>query len=147
MIFAHINCSVFLLFHCVFSITSVFQNLLNFSNLTQFLVYTQFSGFYSIFSIYSVFRILIRFPECTQLLYILISRSFTEPNFRVLYLLQGLNIKTSRISLEYELKEEMGRGSYSVCRRCIHRNTKVEFAVKIIEKSKRDCREEIGMVL
>ena len=60
---------------------------------------------------------------------------------------QGLNIKTSRIQLEYELKEELGRGSYSICRRCIHRSTKVEFAVKIIDKSKRDCREEIEILL
>ena len=49
--------------------------------------------------------------------------------------------------MEYELKEELGRGSYSVCRRCIHRSTKVEFAVKIIDKSKRDCREEIEILL
>ena len=58
-----------------------------------------------------------------------------------------MNIKTSRIQLEYELKEELGRGSYSICRRCIHRSTKVEFAVKIIDKSKRDCREEIEILL
>jgi len=61
--------------------------------------------------------------------------------------LSGLNVKTSRITLEYELKEEIGRGSYSVCRRCIHRSSRVEFAVKIIEKSKRDCREEIEILL
>ena len=58
-----------------------------------------------------------------------------------------MNIKTSRIQLEYELKEELGRGSYSICRRCIHRSTTVEFAVKIIDKSKRDCREEIEILL
>jgi len=34
-----------------------------------------------------------------------------------------------------------------ICRRCIHRSTKVEFAVKIIDKSKRDCREEIEILL
>jgi len=61
--------------------------------------------------------------------------------------LTGLNVKTSRITLEYELKEEIGRGSYSVCRRCIHRSSRVDFAVKIIEKSKRDCREEIEILL
>ena len=33
--------------------------------------------------------------------------------------------------LEYEIKEEIGRGSFSVCRRCIHRTTKVEYAVKV----------------
>ena len=46
-------------------------------------------------------------------------------------LFQGLNVKKTRINLEYEFKEEIGKGSYSVCRRCIHRSSKVEFAVKV----------------
>ena len=44
---------------------------------------------------------------------------------------QGLVVKTTRINLEYEFKEEIGKGSYSVCHRCIHRSTKLEFAVKV----------------
>jgi len=59
----------------------------------------------------------------------------------------GLVVKTTRINLEYEFKEEIGKGSYSVCHRCIHRSTKLEFAVKIIDKSKRDCKEEIEILL
>jgi len=48
---------------------------------------------------------------------------------------------------EYELKEEIGIGSYSVCRRCIHITTRKEYAVKVIDKSKRDCEEEIEILL
>lgn len=31
----------------------------------------------------------------------------------------------------YELKEDIGVGSYSICKRCIHRVTAMEFAVKV----------------
>ncbi len=31
----------------------------------------------------------------------------------------------------YELKEDIGVGSYSICKRCIHRVTTMEFAVKV----------------
>jgi len=48
---------------------------------------------------------------------------------------------------EYELKEEIGVGSYSVCKRCIHIGTKKEYAVKIIYKEKRDCEEEVQILL
>lgn len=36
------------------------------------------------------------------------------------------------ITTEYELQEEIGKGSFSVCRRCTHKATRVEYAVKII---------------
>lgn len=45
------------------------------------------------------------------------------------------------------MREEIGRGSYSVCRKCLHRTTKIEYAVKMIDKSKRDCQEEIEILL
>ena len=32
--------------------------------------------------------------------------------------------KTGSFAQEYELLEEIGQGSYSVCRRCIHRSTR-----------------------
>lgn len=48
---------------------------------------------------------------------------------------------------EYEVREEIGIGSYSVCKRCYHKSTKKEYAVKIIDKSKRDCEEEIQILL
>uniref|UniRef100_A0A4W4DTM0 non-specific serine/threonine protein kinase n=1 Tax=Electrophorus electricus TaxID=8005 RepID=A0A4W4DTM0_ELEEL len=47
----------------------------------------------------------------------------------------------------YELKEDIGVGSYSICKRCIHRVTTMEFAVKIIDKSKRDPSEEIEILM
>ena len=50
-------------------------------------------------------------------------------------------------SAEYELCEEVGRGSYSVCYRCVHRNTRVECAVKIVNRSKRECEEEVQILL
>uniref|UniRef100_A0A8C7LWM5 Ribosomal protein S6 kinase n=1 Tax=Oncorhynchus kisutch TaxID=8019 RepID=A0A8C7LWM5_ONCKI len=35
----------------------------------------------------------------------------------------------------YEVKEEVGLGAYSVCKRCIHKITSVEYAVKVSAKS------------
>lgn len=35
----------------------------------------------------------------------------------------------------YELKEDIGIGAYSVCKRCVHRITSVEYAVKVSIKS------------
>lgn len=56
-------------------------------------------------------------------------------------------VKPNAVSDEYELKEEIGRGSYSICRLCVHRPTKTEYAVKVIDKSKRDCQEEVDVLL
>ncbi|XP_062851108.1 ribosomal protein S6 kinase alpha-2 isoform X2 [Trichomycterus rosablanca] len=36
----------------------------------------------------------------------------------------------------YELKEDIGLGSYSVCKRCIHKITSVEYAVKVYDDGK-----------
>ncbi|NXG74453.1 KS6A2 kinase, partial [Baryphthengus martii] len=47
----------------------------------------------------------------------------------------------------YEIKEDIGIGSYSVCKRCVHKATETEFAVKIIDKGKRDPSEEIEILL
>uniref|UniRef100_A0A452IZ45 Ribosomal protein S6 kinase n=1 Tax=Gopherus agassizii TaxID=38772 RepID=A0A452IZ45_9SAUR len=47
----------------------------------------------------------------------------------------------------YEVKEDIGVGSYSICKRCIHKATNMEYAVKIIDKSKRDPTEEIEILL
>ena len=55
--------------------------------------------------------------------------------------------KTGNFLQEYELCEEIGQGSYSVCKRCIHKTTKVEYAVKIVDKSKRECDEEVQILL
>ncbi|XP_031660815.1 ribosomal protein S6 kinase alpha-2 isoform X2 [Oncorhynchus kisutch] len=34
----------------------------------------------------------------------------------------------------YEVKEEVGLGAYSVCKRCIHKITSVEYAVKVVHR-------------
>ncbi|KAJ6664624.1 hypothetical protein lerEdw1_006197 [Lerista edwardsae] len=47
----------------------------------------------------------------------------------------------------YEIKEDIGVGSYSVCKRCVHKGTEADFAVKVIDKSKRDPSEEIEILL
>uniref|UniRef100_A0A8B9TF35 non-specific serine/threonine protein kinase n=1 Tax=Anas platyrhynchos TaxID=8839 RepID=A0A8B9TF35_ANAPL len=47
----------------------------------------------------------------------------------------------------YVVKEAIGVGSYSVCKRCIHKATNMEYAVKVIDKSKRDPSEEIEILL
>lgn len=60
---------------------------------------------------------------------------------------QVLKGKMGNLLEEYEILEEIGRGSYSVCKRCIHRATKIEYAVKIIDKGKRDCEEEVSILL
>lgn len=52
-----------------------------------------------------------------------------------------------RISDEYDLKEEIGVGAFSVCKRCVHRSTGNEYAVKIIDQSKRDPSEEVEILL
>ena len=48
---------------------------------------------------------------------------------------------------DYEFQEEIGRGSFSTCFRCVHKESKHRFAVKKIDKSKRDCSEEIEIML
>ncbi|XP_017523542.1 ribosomal protein S6 kinase alpha-6 isoform X2 [Manis javanica] len=58
-----------------------------------------------------------------------------------------INGNAAQFGEVYELKEDIGVGSYSVCKRCIHMATNMEFAVKIIDKSKRDPSEEIEILM
>ncbi|KAJ1527862.1 hypothetical protein ONE63_007802 [Megalurothrips usitatus] len=60
---------------------------------------------------------------------------------------QLMYVKRNSVTDEYELREEIGRGSFSVCRLCVHRTSRQEYAVKVIDKSKRDCQEEIEILL
>lgn len=55
-------------------------------------------------------------------------------------------VKPNSIHDEYDLCEEVGRGSYSICRRCVHKAARQEYAVKVIPKNTRDCQEEIEIL-
>uniref|UniRef100_A0A8B9L662 non-specific serine/threonine protein kinase n=1 Tax=Astyanax mexicanus TaxID=7994 RepID=A0A8B9L662_ASTMX len=66
--------------------------------------------------------------------------------FNILPIVQ-MHSGAAQFSDVYELKEDIGVGSYSICKRCIHRVTAMEFAVKIIDKSKRDPSEEIEILM
>uniref|UniRef100_A0A7N6A4J8 Ribosomal protein S6 kinase n=1 Tax=Anabas testudineus TaxID=64144 RepID=A0A7N6A4J8_ANATE len=62
-------------------------------------------------------------------------------------IVQQLHRSTSQFSDAYEIKEDIGVGSYSICKRCIHKGTGMEYAVKIINKAKRDPTEEVEILL
>ena len=38
---------------------------------------------------------------------------------------------SAKFSDLYELQEDIGVGSYSICKRCVHRVTAMEYAVKV----------------
>uniref|UniRef100_A0A671X159 Ribosomal protein S6 kinase n=1 Tax=Sparus aurata TaxID=8175 RepID=A0A671X159_SPAAU len=42
-----------------------------------------------------------------------------------------LHRSTSQFSDAYEIKEDIGVGSYSICKRCLHKGTGMEYAVKV----------------
>lgn len=48
---------------------------------------------------------------------------------------------------DYQLNEILGTGTFSVCKSCEHRVTKKQYAVKIIDKTRHDCREEVEILL
>ncbi|KAM8821666.1 ribosomal protein S6 kinase alpha-3 [Eudromia elegans] len=62
-------------------------------------------------------------------------------------IVQQLHRNSIQFTDGYEVKEDIGVGSYSVCKRCIHKASNMEYAVKIIDKSKRDPTEEIEILL
>uniref|UniRef100_A0A8C6XV56 non-specific serine/threonine protein kinase n=1 Tax=Naja naja TaxID=35670 RepID=A0A8C6XV56_NAJNA len=62
-------------------------------------------------------------------------------------IVQQLHRNSIQFTDGYEVKQDIGVGSYSICKRCIHKTTNMEYAVKIIDKSKRDPTEEIEILL
>ncbi|XP_026057081.1 ribosomal protein S6 kinase alpha-3-like isoform X1 [Carassius auratus] len=62
-------------------------------------------------------------------------------------IVQQLHRSVSQFNDAYEVKEDIGVGSYSICRRCIQKSTGMEYAVKIINKVKRDPTEEVEILL
>nr|CAH8872398.1 unnamed protein product [Trichobilharzia regenti] len=62
--------------------------------------------------------------------------------------LSGLpGVKNKPFTLDYVLLEEIGKGSFSTVHKCRNRNTNSVCCVKIIDKSKRDAREEVEILL
>ncbi|XP_049451361.1 ribosomal protein S6 kinase alpha-1 isoform X3 [Epinephelus fuscoguttatus] len=60
---------------------------------------------------------------------------------------QQLHGKNLLFSDGYILKEDIGMGSFSVCKRCVHKATNTEYAVKMIDKTSTDPSEEIEILL
>ncbi|XP_055841412.1 ribosomal protein S6 kinase 2 beta [Episyrphus balteatus] len=56
-------------------------------------------------------------------------------------------VTAGNFQTEYNLLQELGRGTFSVCRLCEHKTTKKHFAVKIIDKTANDCWEEVEIML
>ncbi|XP_060576356.1 calcium/calmodulin-dependent protein kinase type II subunit delta-like isoform X5 [Ruditapes philippinarum] len=48
---------------------------------------------------------------------------------------------TSKFNDNYELKEELGKGAFSIVRRCVQKSTGLEFAAKIINTKKLSARD------
>uniref|UniRef100_A0A8D3BUQ8 Ribosomal protein S6 kinase n=1 Tax=Scophthalmus maximus TaxID=52904 RepID=A0A8D3BUQ8_SCOMX len=48
-------------------------------------------------------------------------------------IVQQLHRSTSQFSDAYEIKEDIGVGSYSICKRCVHKGTSMEYAAKVYD--------------
>ncbi|XP_075051877.1 ribosomal protein S6 kinase alpha-1 isoform X2 [Mixophyes fleayi] len=57
-----------------------------------------------------------------------------------------MHSKTTAFSDVYTLRQTIGVGAYSYCKRCVHKGTNMEYAVKVIDKTKRDPSEEIEIL-
>lgn len=55
--------------------------------------------------------------------------------------IQMNNATSTKFSDNYEVKEELGKGAFSVVRRCVHKATNMEFAAKIINTRKLSSRD------
>lgn len=57
------------------------------------------------------------------------------------------NHTTNLLLKEYEFKEQIASGAYSTCRKVVKRSDRKEYACKIIDKYKKDCSEEVEILL
>lgn len=73
----------------------------------------------------TILQVVIIFPSCQLCLHSHLSEHFSAPA------LQQLHGKNLLFSDGYVLKEDIGMGSFSVCKRCIHKATNTEYAVKV----------------
>jgi ribosomal protein S6 kinase alpha-1/2/3/6 len=51
---------------------------------------------------------------------------------RVQEVLKHSYIKQNKLTDEYEVEEQIGTGSFSICRRCVHKVSRAEYAVKVL---------------
>ncbi|XP_037922435.1 ribosomal protein S6 kinase 2 beta isoform X3 [Hermetia illucens] len=56
-------------------------------------------------------------------------------------------VKPGNFTDDYNIMQELGRGTFSVCRLCENKSTKRQYAVKIINRSEHCCREEVEILL
>ncbi|KAL0994001.1 hypothetical protein UPYG_G00116590 [Umbra pygmaea] len=61
--------------------------------------------------------------------------------------IQQLHRNTVQFYDAYDVKEDIGVGSYSLCKRCVQKSNHMDYAVKIISKAKRDPTEEVEILL
>ncbi|CAL8306549.1 unnamed protein product [Arctogadus glacialis] len=69
-----------------------------------------------------------------------------SPLLNILPIVQ-MHTGSAQFSDLYDLHEDIGVGSYSICKRCVHRVSSTDYAAKIIDKSKRDPSEEIEILM
>jgi len=74
-----------------------------------------------------------------------ISDGISNPAFTTGNVPTGIDSRS--VTDEYNLKEELGIGSYAVVRKCVHKASGIEYAVKIIDQSKKDATEEVEILL
>ncbi|GBM74890.1 Calcium/calmodulin-dependent protein kinase type II alpha chain [Araneus ventricosus] len=53
----------------------------------------------------------------------------------------AIPVPCTRFSDNYELKEELGKGAFSIVRRCVQKQSGLEFAAKIINTKKLSARD------
>ncbi|XP_056313675.1 ribosomal protein S6 kinase alpha-1 isoform X1 [Danio aesculapii] len=70
-----------------------------------------------------------------------------QSNINMSSILQQSHRSTLQFTDAYEVKEDIGVGSYSVCKRCVQKSTGMDYAVKIIKKERRDPTEEVEILL
>ncbi|GBM40186.1 Calcium/calmodulin-dependent protein kinase type II alpha chain [Araneus ventricosus] len=66
----------------------------------------------------------------------ILNRAFSQPTNMAVTV-------CTRFSDNYELKEELGKGAFSIVRRCVQKNTGLEFAAKIINTKKLSARGKL----
>uniref|UniRef100_A0A8C1LHA8 Ribosomal protein S6 kinase n=1 Tax=Cyprinus carpio TaxID=7962 RepID=A0A8C1LHA8_CYPCA len=70
-----------------------------------------------------------------------------EESHFFIYVIQQPHRSMLQFTDVYDVKEDIGVGSYSICKRCVHKNTGMDYAVKIISKERRDPTEEVEILL